>query len=287
MLGNLITVVDTLDIPDLGIIQARDDGRVGGTLGSANEYGAFLAFFLPATIAMYWSLEGGKKVVAGLGSLLSGIALLMTVSRGAMVGLAVGSVIAAFVLRKVVPARVVLRAGVAAVIFVGVALIGGIAAGYGELLAERFSLFGGGGYEASSGRTVIWGRALANMLDHPQTLITGFGWYAYETSRNFGFATHNSYLNILYNLGLIGVALYLVVAVNILRTAKAAIYRRGISNDPLLAAFVFGYLSLLVSIFFGELHTAWLYIWAIIGLALRSAVPENPPPNQLPKRMET
>jgi hypothetical protein len=48
IIGCLITILDTFNIPDLGIITARDrDGRIEGIIGSAAEFGGLLAFVLP------------------------------------------------------------------------------------------------------------------------------------------------------------------------------------------------------------------------------------------------
>ena len=275
VIGNIVTVIDVLNVPDLGLIRQWEDGRAGGPIGNANEYGALTALFLPAIVAMYLSAEGLKRFFWAIGAALSGLAFLMAVSRGAIVGIAVGSMLGAFYLRAIIPVRTIIRVGSGAAILCVVAVIGGLLAGYGELLLERFSLFGAGSFDASSGRTVIWGRALNSMFSHPVTLVTGFGWYAYESSRYFSFATHNTFLNILYNLGAIGLSLFLTAVINTLRTVRAALNDATPQSKSLLVAFIFGFFSLLVSIFFGELHTAWLYVWAFVGVSLRIAVSET------------
>ena len=277
VIGNVVTVVDVLNIPDLGLIGEKIDeaGRTEGPIGNANEYATFLALFMPAVAAIYWTSRGFKKVAASIGLLLSGLAFIMAVSRGAVVGLVVSGIVGAVYLRAIIPPKVLIRGAYVALLVCIVITVGGFATGYGELLLHRFGLFGSSGFEASSGRTVIWGRALESMLDHPITFITGFGWRAYETSRFFSYATHNSYLNILFNLGMIGLALFALVAANVLGTARAALRSARPEARSYLLAFIFGFLALLVSIFFGELHTAWLYVWAYVGIALRIAVSEQ------------
>jgi hypothetical protein len=53
ILGCLITVVDTYNIPDLGIVGARDDdGRIEGIIGAAAEFGGLLAFYVPPVFAL-------------------------------------------------------------------------------------------------------------------------------------------------------------------------------------------------------------------------------------------
>ena len=73
---------------------------------------------------------------------------------------------------------------------------------------------------------------------------------------------------------MIGVALFLVTAGNVLSVARAALLRAGPEARPLLVAFVFGFLALLVSIFFGNFYEAWLYVWGFVGISLRLAVSE-------------
>ncbi len=275
MLANVVTVVDALNIPDLGLIEQRTDGRVGGPTGSSNEYAAFLAAFLPAIVALVWSEKGIRKTVAGAGAILSFLAFFMAVSRGAMVGLLAGSVVGAFYMREFIPGVVMIRTGVAAVACVTLAVLGMFLTGYGDLLLTRFAQFDAGTINTvSSGRTMIWLRALESMTENPVTFITGYGWDAYNAFY-FRFSTHNSYLGILYDLGLIGLVLMLLVYVNILRTVRSALRYADPDTRRLLMAFIFGFLSLLAALSFGTLQSTWLYVWAFVGMSLRIAVTEK------------
>jgi O-antigen ligase len=276
ILGNVVTVVDALNIPDLGLIEHRFDGRVGGPIGGSNEYAAFLAAFLPAIFALFWSEEGLKKALAGAGALVSFLAFLMAVSRGAIVGLLVGCLVGAFYMRAFVPPRVMMRAGMGAVLCTVLAIVGMFFTGeYGELLLDRIGQFEAGSVNTiSSGRTSIWLTALGSMAENPVTFVTGYGWDAYNAFY-FRFATHNTYLGILYDLGLIGLVLMLLTFLNILRTAFSALRYAGADNRHMLMAFVFGFLSLLVALTLNALYTSWLYVWAFIGISLRLAVAEK------------
>lgn len=275
IVGNVVTVVDTINMPDLGLIEERQDGRVGGTIGNSNEFGAFLAFFMPMIIAVYWTEKGFKKLLAGIGTLISGVAFLMAVSRGAIVGLFCGGALAAWYLRDLIPTRLMIRAGFGVVLLACAIVAGAFLTGYGELLMDRFAQFEAATlHKVSSGRTTIWITALESMLEHPVSLVTGFGWDAYK-SFNFQYATHNAYLLVFYDLGIIGLGLFLLVIRNVLATARAALVRDGLGAKPLLFAFVFGFFALLVAIFFGELYSSWLYVWATVGISLRIAVSET------------
>jgi hypothetical protein len=276
ILGNVITVVDALNIPDLGLIELRADGRVGGPIGSSNEYAAFLAAFLPAIFALLWSERGVKRAVVAAGAIFSFLAFLMAVSRGAIVGLLAGSVVGAFYMREFIPVRIMIRAGMAAVLCAIIAVIGMFVTGeYGELLLDRFAQFNAGTINTvSSGRTMIWLRALESMAENPVTFVTGYGWDAYNAFY-FRYAAHNTYLNILFDLGLIGLGLILLAVFNVLRTARSALRFAGPNNRRMLMAFIFGFLSLLAALSFGALHTSWLYVWAFVGISLRLAVAEK------------
>lgn len=274
IVGNVVTVIDAINIPDLGLIDEREDGRVGGTIGNSNEFGAFLAFFMPMIIALYWTEKGFTKLLAGIGTIFSGVAFLMAVSRGAIVGLVCGGALAAWYLRDLIPTRLMAR-GAAGVAILGVIFVAGaFFTGYGELLTARFEQFDAGSMDkVSSGRTTIWRTALESMFEHPVSLLTGFGWDAYK-SFNFRYAPHNAYLLVFFDLGLIGLGLFLLVTRNTLATARAALVESGPAAKPMLFAFVFGFCAMLVAVFFGELYTSWLYIWATVGISLRIAVSE-------------
>ena len=118
---------------------------------------------------------------------------------------------------------------------------------------------------------MIWEVALSSMLDYPVTFVTGFGWYAYQ-SDNFNFQAHRTYIDLLYNLGMIGLSLFLLLVLNSLRTMRAGINVVGAEARPLLFGIIFGFLSLLMTLVFNQLVTTWLYVWAIIGISLRIAV---------------
>lgn len=274
IVANLVTVIDAFNLPDLGLIDERLDGRVGGPIGESNQYAAFLALFLPASIALVLIERGALRVFAALGVAVSLLALLMTASRGGFVGIIGGSAIAAVLLRQYISARVVLTAvgaiGVMAVLAVGVVSL----AGYGDLLYDRFigESVGGTKFTVSSGRTHIWATALNKMMEQPVSLITGYGWDTYFQFRSFRFAPHNSYLKIFFELGLIGLLLMLFALVNILRIARSGLQRAEAESTVLLFGFIFGLSGILVAIFFVDITTPWLFIWAFVGTTMRLAV---------------
>jgi O-antigen ligase len=271
--ANSITVVDGFNIPDLGLVNERLDGRIGGPIGESNQYAAFLAIFLPAAVALVAIERGSLRALAVFGVLITLVAFLMAASRGGFLGVVGGSLIAAVFLRKFVSLKVTLvttgAIAVLGVLTLGVVYLGG----YGDLLYDRFigDSTGGNATQISSGRTYIWATALNKMFEHPISLITGFGWDTYLQFRIFRYAPHNSYLKILFELGAIGLVLVLVALFNVLRLARREIRSLDSADEILLLAFVFGMFSLLVAIFFVDIASPWIFFWAYVGTTLRLA----------------
>lgn len=272
VIGNLVTVIDAVGLVNFSSLQMRSDGRVEGPIGQSNAFAHFLALFLPVIVANWWIAKGKRKLLAAGGVLISGVAFLMAMSRGAIVGLVGAGIIGAVYLRSIIPPNVIARAAVIALLLSTAVVVGTFAAGYGDLIMDRFGQFAAGSHVASSGRTTFWAEALESMLDNPVSFITGYGWDAYEYSPKFHYATHNEYLNILYNLGSIGLSLFLLTAVNVLRKARAGLKGSAGESTTFLVAFVFGFLAMLGSIFFGGIYAAGIYVWAFVGISMRLAV---------------
>jgi O-antigen ligase len=277
VVGNVVTVLDALDMPDLGLIELREDGRVGGPVGSSNPFGYLLALFVPVIFALCFTESGLKRKLAVIGLLFSILALLMTVSRGALLGLLGGGLLAAFFLRRQVPLAMIGKLAFATIAVALVAFALAYGTGYGELLLDRLDRFDRGSHDLSSGRTMIWGLMLEKMLESPLTFVTGFGWHAYQTfqrSLEFGFSPHSHYLSVLFNLGIIGLAFWMLAAASILRVTLHAIPLASPSVRPLLLGFFVGFLALLVALIFND-SVPWIYIWALVGLCLRVAVSQQ------------
>ena len=273
LIVNVISVMDALNLPDLGLIQEREDGRIGGPIGESNQYAVFVSLFLPGMLALAIMGRGWIRYAAFLGACVSALALMLTASRGGILGLVGGCLLACVLLRRFIPFRVAALGAFGALFFVFAAVLMAYLAGYGELLYDRFIQDSiGGGHEASSGRTTIWATALAQMFEQPVTLITGYGWDAYRAFTLTGFAPHNTYLGIFFELGIIGLFFVLLAYGNALRIARAGM--RGAEGETLalLMAFCFGFLAVLVGVFFVELSIPWVFTWAYAGVSLRLAL---------------
>jgi hypothetical protein len=272
ILGNVITIVDTLNIPNLGLLDVpRTAGRFEGFVGQPNSYGQLLALFLPACVALYVSESGMARFLAALGTLATVMALILTGSRGSYVGVLAGAVFASFFLRRVIPLRVLLRAGATATVICIFVLAVTFIAGYADIYMERLMKLEGGSHEASSGRTTIWANAIRPMINNPWSFLTGYGFYSYETGA-FYRATHNAYILYLYNLGAIGLSLFLVIFGRVLLIARATLSNVTAEYKPHLLAVVFGLFAFLVAIIFSDYNVTGYLLWAYLGVCMRIAV---------------
>lgn len=274
MVGNLITIVDAFDVPDLGIIHQRDDGRVSGPIGESNAYGAFIAMTLPGCVALAIESRGTARQLAIAGTFVTVVALFLTASRGAFVGLAAGCVFSLAFLRAYLSLRFVAYGALCIFAFVLLTLILFYATGYLDLLEERFiERTSGNAFEATSSRSAIWTLAILRIAEYPHSLLTGFGWDAYDHMRGlFPRSMHNFYLNKLFNLGLPGLVLYLILFRNIVASLRQALPYAGDAVRLHIMGCIFGAASLGAAIFFIDLHGPWIFIWAYIALMLRLAV---------------
>lgn len=100
VLSHLVAVLDAAGFVHIGDLERRDDGRVKGAIGESNQYGAFVSLTLPAVIAAAVAARGVMRWFWAGASLLTAAALLMTVSRGAFVGVIVAGVAGAWLFRR-------------------------------------------------------------------------------------------------------------------------------------------------------------------------------------------
>jgi hypothetical protein len=153
---------------------------------------------------------------------------------------------------------------------------------YGNLLAER--MMGTGSVDAntaSSGRSDIWTTALGVMVAHPLTFITGFGWEVYS-SMPFQFATHNHYLNLWFNLGLLGLACGTYLLFSGIGRARRASMHAAPPYRGQLIAFVLGVVGLATAVFFVDLHQPWYYFWMYAGVVMRLVLTVQRQPAKVP-----
>jgi O-antigen ligase len=142
---------------------------------------------------------------------------------------------------------------------------------YGDILTQRVTEMILNPGTSSDERTYIWRPILDKMMGNPLALITGFGWDSYDVM-GFFYATHNHYLLLWFDLGILGLACYLMVITQLVITARRAAGTAPDETARYLIAFIYGIIAISGAIFFTLIFKPWLYVWAYIGLTMRMAV---------------
>ncbi len=276
-IADILTLADLAGVVHLGITVGTggvEADRVFGVFGHANDTATVIVCTLPMLITVAITSRSVARIFWYAGAFASLAVLVLTVSRGAYVGVIVGYGAAVWLCRRYLPTSRVVAWTVIGL--TGVVIAAGVAAllipQITEVLDQRLlnQSMASSMSVASSGRTWIWARAISTMMSHPITLLTGFGWGVYHTM--FELVTHNYYLDQWFGLGLIGLGAFVTVQCQVVVTAKRAIQAAG--SGPMrtyMIAFVFGMLGLAVCIFFENLDKPWSYVWIYEGFALRAA----------------
>ena len=276
--SSVFTLLDVAGIVHLNIYigdSGVQEGRVFGVFGHANETGTLLACFLPALFAETTSARGFARALWMVGTAAAITVFLMTISRGAYAGLFVGLLWGGYLCRRYVPLQRLVLWLIIIILAIPIALaiasaIDPYLRGYlaDRLFGQSMGLSLG---EVSSGRTGLWSRIFDQMVNAPASLIFGFGWNVYSTTPYF-LPTHNHYLDLWFNLGLVGLVAFAVIMRRGIVSALAAIPLASDRDRPMFVAYVFGMLALLVAIFFTNLFRPWPYIWMYFGAILRGAL---------------
>jgi O-antigen ligase len=271
---NILTLVDVLNVPDLGIIIDRADGRLAGPVNEVNQYGAILILIIPITVGLMLNSAGWRKGLFAIGAFVAFVLLGLTVSRGSYLGLAVGGSFALYLVRDHVRREAVVRG---AMIITGILIVVAAVIAYQnpEGFMAQFNFAGRSLDMASSGRVDFWRQALTMMSYWPLSFVTGYGWSAYPTLFLGYGDPHNTYLMYWFDLGIIGLGLYLFIVVWIVKFAVRSLPLVADDAKHLIIGFIVGFLALHVALFFVGLYQPWLFIWAITGTTLRLMVEER------------
>ncbi|MGH9893274.1 MAG: O-antigen ligase family protein [bacterium] len=220
--------------------------------------------------------RGAERVGYAFGALVTFTVILLTTSRGAIVGLTLGLMAGLFFLRHHlgIGRMVKVIAGLTVVVGVGVAVA---SIGFSDLLIERFVNKSASSDLAtmSSGRSNNWTLLIEILLREPVTLVFGYGWGM--AKRLSDVSAHNTYLDLFVDLGIIGFMIFVSLLWGVIRVARRAIDRATGDLQAELGAFLVGFLSLCFAIFFVNLFSPWLYIWAFGGVMMRTALEAGRP----------
>jgi O-antigen ligase len=266
----ILTIIDTGAFLDLGIVGQNKDGRVEGPVGSSNQFGAFMAFFVPLFAAMALGSKGVPRLFWWF-VFFCGFALIVaTGSRGTYVAILVAAVVGAKFIGPFFDRRAIRRAGLqltaALVLIAGAVMVNNL-----ELVERRFEQSTSTDMdEISSGRSSIWRATIFVQAEEPLTFLYGKGWNSHENSGIWKSA-HNMYLSYLYELGIIGLALFLVLLVAVGLQVRVLLERTEGKERILMSGVAFGFFGVIVSIMFVDLYAPWFYVWSFLGMSLRIA----------------
>jgi O-antigen ligase len=234
-----------------------------------NQYGTILIFLIPVTVGLMFGSAGMSRLVFAVGSAMAVVLLGLTVSRGSWVGLIGGGVLSMYFVRDHIRRDVIIKGGLIALLIVAVAAVS-LAVVNPEGFLSKFSFSSGADLNSvSSGRVDVWRRLLTKMSYWPVSFITGYGWNAYRSLIGIYGDPHNTYLLYWFNLGLIGLGLYIYIVIWTIRYAVSSLKSISTGLKPLVIGFITGFTAIHVGIFFSAMYTAWLFIWAMTATVLR------------------
>lgn len=250
LLGLLAEAVVTIALGRNG-----SGGRATGSLGQANELGAFLALFSVVALALVpavraWAGKLALLALWGLGS----FAILLTLSRGSMLALLGGSFLVAWRGSKVL---------------FGVLLAGMLLSPFWmpDYVRERISQSAVQGEDegisvdmAAEKRLETWQTIFHVVADHPLEGVgfTGLGYVLPDLGAELGLAdikdsAHNTYLRMLSELGIFGLGIFVWLLWSCLRLANAAVRGARCAFDRGLAIGLSGsVVSIAISCAFGD-----------------------------------
>ena len=272
--ANAIAIGNVAGLFDIGTTPVGSEGnlvgRVFGAFGHANETAALIVAILPAYVAVAFSSSSVGRIFWALAGAVSAALLVMSGSRGGFTALTFATIFGSFLCRGLISWR---RAAILAAILLAatVPLMVFVSMRFGDVLTQRVTEMILNPGTSSDERMYIWRPIMDKMMASPITVITGFGWDSYDAI-GFSYATHNHYLLLWFELGIIGLACYLMVIRELVITGLRVAKNAPDETRRYLIAFVYGIIALSGAIFFTLLSQPWLYIWAYIGLTMRIAV---------------
>lgn len=273
-------------VSERDVAHFSEDSRAPGALGYAgvNGFAAFEAMFASFLLGLY---ACQKKLIAKLG--IMGLfatcvyCLLYSFSRGGYIGLLAGFVTVGFLKARHFLVLVLL-------ILVGWQFLLPVS------VQERISMTTAGEsgqkFDSSSEeRLQLWQDAMGMLQQNP---ITGTGFDTYQFMGRVGpyKDTHNYYVKVLAETGIVGFVLYTMLLVKLVNIG-ITLFRR--STDPFWSSISLGFVAVVMSAivlnFFGDRWTYQQvdgYLWVLLGCAIRGlmTLKEEPTAIQLPTKRD-
>ncbi len=199
-----------------------------------------VSYFTLYTLPLIMLTSGKKTRILFI--ILTVIVLTVSVKRGGLVAMALG--LAAFGATYLFSTRRV-KAGAVVGSVIAFALFAVLFVFLGTLqesnVVQRFQDVEN---DEGSGRKTVWTRT-AQMIAHSDavSMVVGHGYDKVKQDSPLGLSAHNDFLEVAYDYGLVGLALYLCAGILLLRLVWLAIVRKS-PDAPALAMFFTVYFSL-------------------------------------------
>lgn len=239
--------------------------RVYSTLENPNVYGEYLLFIIPVIAALLWTQKGFKKKLFYLICLgLTGVALILTFSRGCYLGI----IFAIFILAVIIDKRF---------IFLGILLLFLSPFILPEAIINRFMSIGNMADSSTSYRVYIWLGTLAMLKDFWLSGV-GMGITSFNTiypiySYNNIVAphSHNLYLQVIVEYGIVGFIVMCGVMYNYFKELFISMkVKKDIVTGGLMAG-MFGFLLQSMTDHTWYNYRVFMMFWVIIGLSIVSS----------------
>lgn len=239
--------------------------RVYSTLENPNVYGEYLLLIIPFAVALFWTEKGWKKKLILLLSIgITGLALVLTFSRGCWLGIIFAIAILALIINR-------------RFIFLGIILLLLLPFVLPATILDRFMSIGDMADTSTSYRVYIWMGTLAMLRDYWLSGV-GMGITSFNTiyplySYNNIKAphSHNLYLQIIVEYGIGG---FIVMAGVVYNYFKMVIISMKAKKNILLGGLMSGMLGFLLQSMTD--HTWYNYrvvllFWVLIGLTITAS----------------
>lgn len=239
--------------------------RVYSTLENPNVYGEYLLLVIPFIAALFWTEKGWKKKVFVLMALgITGMALILTFSRGCWLGIIFGLTILALIIDK-------------RFILVGILLLLLLPFILPATIMERFMSIGNMNDTSTSYRVYIWLGTLSMLRDY---WLSGVGMgitsfntiyplYSYHNIK--APHSHNLYLQLIVEYGMVG---FIVMLGVIYQYFKMSIISMKQKKDIVLGGLMSGMIGFLLQSMTD--HTWYNYrvvliFWVIVALTITAS----------------
>ena len=254
------------------------DLRISGTFSmlGANEMASFYAAFTIVLITLFYFIKTRKvRIILGFFIFLNLYSLIYTYSRGAYLAFLIAIVAIVWHTRK----KMVF------LLIPSVFIFGGIMLNFlPASVQERFGSItvdeGTERDESAESRFVFWALAYEQFLENP---VIGQGYKTFIERNPAKLDTHNFYLKLLAEHGIIGFIIFLVI---LWRSSKVGKNLYDETDDPLYKALGIGFFGVVVSFTIGNIFgdrfthyplSAYFYVYLAISLrALMLTRERNP-----------